>query len=49
MLDVDFDGLELVFEEEEANAANALGLPLAGGNTVDDLLFGVVAGAAFWP
>ena len=47
MLDVDFDGLELVFEEEEADAAKALGVPLAGGKAIDDLFFGVVAGADF--
>ncbi|MCX6608584.1 MAG: hypothetical protein NTV52_34035 [Acidobacteria bacterium] len=38
VLNFDFDGLELVFKEEEADAAKALGLPLAGGEAVDDLM-----------
>ncbi len=40
-------GLKFVFEEEETDAAEALAFPLAGGEAVDDLFFGMVAGAEF--
>ena len=46
---MNFDGygLELVFEEEVTDAAEALALLRAGGEAVLDLLFGVVARAEF--
>ena len=40
VLALDFDGLEFVFEQDEADAAEALGFPLAGGEAVDDLFHG---------
>jgi hypothetical protein len=45
VLELDFDGLELVFEQDEADTTEALAFPLVGGEAVDDLFIGMVAGA----